>query len=52
LWQKFFSPFLAFFTVDEKKLKNLSKILCKWKIRRIFVTLLEDLPSMPGVSDN
>jgi len=33
----------AFFTVDEKKLKNLVKNACVWKKYRIFVTLLEDV---------
>ena len=28
LWQKFFSPFFAFFTVNEKNMKNGSKIVC------------------------
>ena len=32
--------FFAFFTDNEKKLKNLSKIACVWKIQCIFVTLL------------
>jgi len=43
LWQKYFLLFFAFFTVDEKKLKKLSKIVWYWKNCRIFVTLLEDV---------
>jgi len=42
LWQKKFLPIFAFFTVGEKKLKNLAKNACVWKNYRIFVTLLED----------
>jgi len=42
-WQKFFCRFFAFFTLYDKKMKILLKILCEWKISRIFVTLLEDV---------
>jgi hypothetical protein len=51
LWQKFFSPFLAFFTVNEKKLKNRSFFIWNWKKSRKFVTLLEDICGRFTVSD-
>ena len=41
LWQNYICVFLTFFNVNEKNNKNLSKILCIWKIICIFVTLLE-----------
>jgi len=51
LWQKFFLPFFAFFTVNEKKLKKRSKIIWIWKKCRIFVTLLEDIGDRFAVSN-